>query len=170
MYVGNTLGSYGGLSDAWGFGDTKPSIVDPKQYIPQKHDILNADQASLYLKRPGDRKPPATKNTKGGVYWTNTGPQFSNKKIKIGKKAEKVPAPKIKFRPNVEVVRDLPKLDLAPVPGQTPPKEAPKTKAKAKAAAKTKPLAGFADAKKGSILPLLILGLVIMGLVRYNKS
>lgn len=173
MYVGNNLGFYGGLEGVWGFGDTQPLIVDPKQYIPRKYDILNADQASLYLKRPADsRQPPKTKAKKGGVYWTGSGPQYSIKKIKAGKKAEKVPAPKIKFRPNVEIVRDLPKLDLTPIveqkaPPKVPPKASPKLLPKAKSVLKE--MAGFSDSKKGGYLPLLVLGLLIIGLVSYNK-
>ena len=165
MYVGNDLGFYGGLEGMWGFGDTQPLIVDPKQYIPRKYDILNADQASLYLKRPADsRQPPKTKAKKGGVYWTGSGPQYSRKKIKAGKKAEKVPAPKIKFRPNVEIVRDLPKIELSPIPEQkAPPKVPPKAKPT------PKEMGGFSESKKGGLLPLLVLGLLIIGLVSYNK-
>jgi len=168
MYVGNDLGFYGGLESMWGFGETQPLIVDPKQYIPQKYDIMNADQASLYLKHPAGRKPPKKKAKKGSVYWTASGPQYSRKKIKGGKKAEKVLAPKIKFRPNIEIVRDLPKIEVTPIPGQqTPPKASPKAKPTPKA--KPKILEGFSEFKKGGLLPLLVLGLLIVGLVSYNK-
>lgn len=177
MYVGSNLGHYGGLGGMWGASNAQPSIVDPKHFIPQKYDILNADQASLYLKRPADRKPPKkkAKNAKeGGVYWTSGGPQYSRKKIKQGRKAEKVPAPKTKFRANVEVVRDLPKLKLAPIPGvmmpkaKLPPKASPKAKSKAKSKAKPAPkeMSGFSASKKGGLLPILVLGLLILGLVR----
>ena len=166
MYVGNDLGSYGGLAGLW----QQPVIVNPEQYIPQKHVSYNADQAAAFLQRPRKSLRKALKKAakkKGGVYWTNRGPEYSITELKKGRKAEKVPAPKPKFRPDIEVVRDLPKLAFPPLPGQEIP-------AKAKAIPKPKPapsktMEGFSEAMKGGILPLLFLGLVFIGLVGYNK-
>jgi len=156
MYVNNDAGYYGGLEEVWGGDNGDKPIVDPRTYIPKKTDIINADQASLYLQKPSERKlSKIQKQKEGGVYWTDRGPTYATKKIKTGKKAEKVPAPKIKFRPDVKVLRDLPKLSLPPI--QKPPLPKPKT------------MQGFANVGENKLPLLVVLSLLIVGLVLYNR-
>ena len=176
MYVGNDNGFYGGLEGTWGFGveSAKPLYAKPEDFIPKKHEILNGDQASLYLKKPKMRKAALEKKMqqqrKAGVYWTSSGPTYTTSKlmkvIKTGKQSEKVPPPKVKFRPDVYVVRDLPKVKLPPVPGvQAAAKTPPKNKIPL-----TKSMEGLADTSARNILPALVLGLVLISILRYNKS
>lgn len=136
MYEKNRFKSYNGLARYYGQVDpvteikdalpasvavdteeVQQKIVDPSKYIPKPAVDLNWMAARRYLKRPIGSAPkvPPVKKAKGDVYWTATGPKFSQGAVKDASKAEKVPPPEPVWKPNITVVRDKPKIDLPPI-------------------------------------------------------
>jgi len=137
MYEKNPFSSFNGLGQYYGQAETPlqemqsvlpPSIAvdtgevtqqiqNPASYIAKKGTDLNWMGARNFLRRPVGSAPKTkpTAKAKGGVYWTGTGPKFSQKPIAGGSRAENVQAPEVVLRPSVSVVRDKPRIDLAPV-------------------------------------------------------
>ena len=133
------------------------SLKDPLDFIPRREKIVGGFEAMQILRRPHGARGGPAKQIKGRVYWTQSGPQFSQKVIKNGKTAEKVQPPVINLRPNVRVIRDLPVLkSLAPI----------ETSAPAKPAAA---LQGFGEAKFKSWVSICVLGLLFLAIFGYNK-
>lgn len=134
------------------------SVRDPRDFIPKPTKIVGGYEAMQVLRRPHGARGGKAGQIKGRVYWTQGGPQFSQKVIKHGTTAEKVKPPVIKLRPNVKVVRDLPVLkSLAPI----------ETSAPAKPAAET--LQGFGEAKFTNWVSICVLGLLFLAIFGYNK-
>lgn len=97
--------------------EVKQKVVNPQDYIPRKTDIVGWAAARKYLRRPVGSGPKATPIVKarGGVYWTPTGPKFSQKDVPGGSKAENVPAPEVVMKPSASMVRDKPRIELPPI-------------------------------------------------------
>jgi hypothetical protein len=167
--MSNQLGHYGGLGRVWsgrtlGDKDLKSSnYVIASHLIPKKTPDLSADQATYYLRNfsiaQGYTNPKL--QAVGNIYWMKSGPpHFSKKPVLGGKMASEVLPPKIKKILRTHVVRDLPKLDLAPI--EVP---APKdTKGKVHG------LDGISFSSPLTWLVVLgVLGLIFVGVRRYNK-
>ena len=133
-----------------------PSLVNPEDYIPKPKEIIGANEAMRFLKRPQGARGGQPSRIKGKVYWTPSGPQFSQEEIKGGGTAEAVPPPVIKLRPNVSVVRDMPALkNLAPVETSAPAPAAPA-------------LQGFGETKTINWVSVAVLGLLFLAIFGYN--
>jgi hypothetical protein len=137
MYEKNRIASFSGLGHFYGQAENpiqeikaalppsiaidtkevKQQIANPRDYIPKKTDIVGWAAARNYLRRPVGSAPRVTpiQKAKGGVYWTPSGPKFSQKDVPGGSKAENVPAPEITMKPSVSVVRDKPRIELPPI-------------------------------------------------------
>lgn len=127
------------------------AVRDPQDFIPKPKKIVGAFQAMQILTRPKGLRGGQPKKTKGRVYWTATGPKFSENTVQGGETAERVPPPVIKLRPNVKVVRDLPALkNLEPL-------QAPS------------PLQGFGDTKSLGWGTIAVLGLLSLMIFGYNS-
>lgn len=169
MYVAGSLNSYDGLGNY--FGAQKKSgaakslkklkkgtvYENPEEWIPKKHAILNADEASLYLKSPPDYRgiapKPGRKVLRGQFYWTPTGPLYNIGPVPGAKTASTLPPPKQVLKAPVEEVRDLPRLNLPPTP-------TPKVQ-----------MEGYGDGVAPRwVAPLVVLGLLFIVFAGYNAS
>jgi hypothetical protein len=134
------------------------SLKDPQDFIPKPKKIVGGFEAMQILRRPRRARGGHARRIKGRVYWTQGGPQFSQKVIKNGDTAEKVQPPVIKLRPSVKVVRDLPVLKTL---------ERFETTAPAKPA--TESLQGFGEEKFTNWVSICVLGLLFLAIFGYNK-
>lgn len=167
--MSNQLGHYGGLGRVWsgrslGDKDLKASnYVVASHLIPKKTPDLSADQATYYLRNfsvaQGYTNPEP--QAVGNIYWMKSGPpHFSKKPVLGGKMASPVLPPKIQKALRTHIVRDLPKLDLAPI--EAP---APNTKGRVNG------LDGISFSSPLTWLIVLgVLGLVFVGVRHYNKA
>lgn len=137
MYEKNRIASFSGLGKYYGqvenpvqeikdalpasiaidTKEVKQKISNPRDFIPRKADIVDWAAARKYLRRPVGSAPKVapTIKMKGGVYWTPSGPKFSQKDVPGGSKAENVPAPEVTLKPRVSLVRDKPRIELPPI-------------------------------------------------------
>ncbi|RJR09563.1 hypothetical protein C4588_04765 [Candidatus Parcubacteria bacterium] len=173
MYEKNRISSFSGLGAYYGeespvqeiksalppsvaidTGEVKQEVKRPEDYIPKKTDIVGWMGARKYLRRPRGSAPFATpiKKIEGDVYWTKTGPKFSQKSINGGNRAERVPAPVLKLRPNIKFIRDKPKIALPPV-------EMPSATS----------FEGLGDYNNFKII-LPVLGLIVAGILLYRRK
>ena len=175
MYEKNLISSFSGLGQYYGQAENpvqeikaalppgvaidtkevKQRISNPLDYIPRKTDIVDWAAARKYLRRPIGSAPkvkPVTK-IRGGVYWTPTGPKFSQKPVIGGSKAENVPAPEIILKPTVSVARDKPRMNLPPI--EMPTEESFK---------------GIGEWSAGAKIGLPVLCLIIVGFLLYRRQ
>lgn len=137
MYVKNKINSFSGLGNYYGQTETPVQQIDnalpisigvdtkevkelPKSandFIPKHTPRLNWMQSRKYLRRPPNSAPKTTPVAKmhGGVYWTASGPKFSQSNIKEGSQAVSVSAPETVWKPSITVVRDKPQISLPPI-------------------------------------------------------
>jgi hypothetical protein len=97
--------------------EVEQEVKNPMDYISKNKVDLGWRGARKFLRRPIGSAPKTAPVAKaqGGVYWTGGGPKFSQKPVKGGAQAETVQAPEKVFRPSVSVVRDKPRINLAPI-------------------------------------------------------
>lgn len=167
MYIQKRNTSYNGLGQYYGAQDpvqaalpasvaidseeVKQTTLDPNQYIPAKPVTVSTWEAMKIMRRPigSHPKTKVTEKAAGKVFWSKGKPTFSRGTIK-GEVAERVPKPTIKLKPNVKVVRDKPRLQLAPI--EMPTEESFK---------------GLGELSRSNLI-LVVLGLIIAGVVLYR--
>lgn len=137
MYEKNRIASFSGLGKYYGQAENpvqeikdalppsvaidtkevKQKVSNPRDYIPKKTDVVGWAAARKYLRRPVGSAPKVApiQKAKGGVYWTPSGPKFSQKNVPGGGRAENVPALEIILKPSVSMVRDKPRIELPPI-------------------------------------------------------
>lgn len=163
-------GGYGGLGRMWFAG------ADPTKVIPRKPKGLDSNQViwgspalkwvkiltqenEEAIEKLGEKRASYKK-----VWWAPSGPRYGVKPTK-GTKSEYVPKPDKKYKAAVQIVRDMPRLDLDPIPM---PKAAAAGAAKAVAKLEEETAAGFGEFSITNNLPYIVLGLLLARLL-YNK-
>lgn len=162
-------GGYGGLGKMWFAGvDPAKVIKNPKQIrdseavwgspaIRYVEEITNVDKQAakqLAKKRATPKK----------LWWSPRGPYYGFRPRKATR-SEPVPKPEKKFVPAVQIVRDMPRLDLDPI---TMPPGAAQAASQAIAKLEAETASGFGDTSLTSKLPYIVLGLLLIRFL-YNK-
>jgi hypothetical protein len=188
MYENTALGGYDGLGKSWDEASPKdlhrvvqhimknsaqPKLpatvpVDAKSVILGKDKTISSMTAyKNLLKRKRFRKggQDQEKLKTMNIYWNANGPIADTRQTKAEVTPTTVPPLKKSKKVETKIVRDLPVAKLPPAPSGSPPPPPPLA-----SEASPSMLGSFGEALPGKWTTILVLGLLLFILSRYNRS